>query len=625
MQLLELAVQNARGLSPSVRVALRPGYGVLRPPAEGASLGALLAAILYADGRGSDAAFLAPGQGQGAVRVVFTGNDGQTYRLTRTLGGAGLLERLDLASRSAQRISQDSAEISQYLRSQAGLPTKKTFELLCTFPLAGLPSRFAKPLQPTAPEKPAPALLAGAQVAPAEDVSAARARLEALLKERGMSERIEKVQFRADGLASEIFELETTLKGTTGLEAALAEAKKAFDAAPTCASAGVPEDLLARAQRLPSSLAKRDEALAKIAAEREAELAAVEAANVPPLTQDSRFWAGIGLGAVTLVGGALASGLLRYVALLDIPAFGFSAVLALQYVDELKDATRLRTRGDRLAERERKVTEQYEQEAAPVREAMKKLEVETPEALANLLGQREVYGQKVAELSAQLEQAKAAPEYLAASTKLDQLKVEHAQLNEELGRLGGTFVRELGEVDREVERVKQSIALAESARPASSAPQTAASGGAGEVEDPFPPLMAEAADLLRVDVPALAAQVQDRAAQYLVALTERRLSGVRFDLNGKAQFLAQAGPKPAGALPLPGLDVAYLAVRLALAERVVAKAGLPLLVDDAVSALDGRLHPLLGRMLKQLGTGTQVLQTTARGGFAQLADWDAAV
>lgn len=621
MELLDLALQNARGFSPSARVALKKGYVVLKPAAEGASLGGLLVAVLYPDGRGGDAAFLAAGQAQGAVRLTFLGNDGQSYRLMRTLGGAGILERIDAGTRTAQRISQDASEIAQFLRGQVGLPTRTAFETLCTFPRARFPSRSAK-VKPGAGAPAQPLLMQSGSVAPAQDVAAARAQMASLEKERATSVQIDQLQFKVDGLASQIDALESTLQGTAGLERALAEAEQAFAGCPTVESTGLPADIVERARRFPVALAKRDEALAKLAADREAELSAAPPERVPSITSDPRFWMGVGLGAAALIGGALADGLLRYVSLLDIPAFGFSAVLALQYVDELKQASKVKGRGSRLADREKKVLDQFELEAAPVRAAMKALGVESPEEIVHQLGRREAYQARIDELRGQLEVARAAPEYVAASSQLGNLKAEQERLTGELTQLGGAYVRDVREVERELERVKQSIALAQGA---AALPQSSPAPSAPQVEDPFPQLIALAADLLRSDVPTLATQMRERAAKYLVALTERRWVGIELDREGRAQVVGSGGKVAAGALAPKELDLAYLAVRLTLAERIAAAGRLPLVFDEALSELDVRLHPLLGRMFKQLGTATQVIQVTGQPGFAQLADLSAGI
>lgn len=66
MQFAEVAVQNVRGFSPAGRFALKAGYLVLKPPsAESSPLAGLSLALLFADGRGTDASFIATGAKSG--------------------------------------------------------------------------------------------------------------------------------------------------------------------------------------------------------------------------------------------------------------------------------------------------------------------------------------------------------------------------------------------------------------------------------------------------------------------------------------------------------------------------------------------------------------------------------
>src|SRR4051794_23848740 len=120
MQILELALQGVRGFSPSVRATLRTGYLILAPPTSAASpLCGLATAILFADGRGGETSFLAPGQKSGKSSFVFLGNDHATYRVTRELGGTGGLQRFDKVKKAFESITEDAGEMGQFLRAQA--------------------------------------------------------------------------------------------------------------------------------------------------------------------------------------------------------------------------------------------------------------------------------------------------------------------------------------------------------------------------------------------------------------------------------------------------------------------------------------------------------------------------
>jgi uncharacterized protein YhaN len=77
---------------------------------------------------------------------------------------------------------------------------------------------------------------------------------------------------------------------------------------------------------------------------------------------------------------------------------------------------------------------------------------------------------------------------------------------------------------------------------------------------------------------------------------------------------------PAGELPPKDLDLYYLGLRMTVVEKASARVKLPLLVEDVLAGMEESRLPLMGRMLKHLGTLTQVVHVTAHPGFAQLSD-----
>src|SRR5690242_6220696 len=111
MYLLEIAAQGVRGFSATSRAALKPGYLVLKPPSNATPLAGLALAILYADGRGGDAAFLASGQKLGRIGFTVLGQDQTTYRVVRDLGGPGALHRLNKATQQFEVLTEDAAEM----------------------------------------------------------------------------------------------------------------------------------------------------------------------------------------------------------------------------------------------------------------------------------------------------------------------------------------------------------------------------------------------------------------------------------------------------------------------------------------------------------------------------------
>jgi hypothetical protein len=627
MHFNEVAVQNVRGFSPAGRFPLKPGYLVLKSPAsEPTPLAGLTLALLYADGRGGEASFAAPGQ-RGKAALTFVGQDGVTYRLLRELGGTGTLHRINPSSQQPELVTQDASEMNQYLRGQAGLPPRTTFEQLCCLQASQLPTRRPRPKAAGGKaEVKAPSLSGGLasvqSVAPAGDVYAAEAKLEELEEELVVAREVEQIQFQADGLSSQIFELDSKLKSTEGLQAKLREAEAAWAAAPSAESLGLPQDILQRVERFPKAQARRDDALARLQAERDAAAErAASVAQVEPLTRNHFFLAALGVGIVFFALGIFLSGPAKYVALLDIPAFGVAAVFALRYVEDLQRASRVDRKDEMFAAREKKIQDEYENETALIRAAMKTLDVGSHEDIPAVFQRKVDLKARVDELRAQLEAAQADPDLQAAADQQQELRQQLEALNAELQEKGA-YARDLREVEREVARLKESIALAKAPPAAAPAVAAAAPATPGELlEDPTPTVLNQASDVLATNVPAVAGMMRERCVQYLAALTDRRYASVEWDKDGRAVFVATAGKRiPAGELPPKDLDLYYLGLRMAVVEKLSAKVKLPLLVEDALTGVEEAKLQLLARMLKHLGTLTQVVQVTAHPGFAQMSD-----
>jgi hypothetical protein len=653
MHFAEVAVQNVRGFSPAGRFALKTGYLVLKPPAESSPLAALTLALLYADGRGGDAALAATAQKAGKAALTFVGQDAVTYRVLRELGGGGSLHRLIPGTQQPELVTQDTTDANQFLRGQAGLPPRTTFELLCCLQGAQLPSRrprggagrattsgsgmraLSSPGMPGLHSPSSPGLHSPSSpgmpglrtqsspgmVMPASDIPAAEAKVKELEKELVLCKEVDNLQFEVDGLNSQVFDLESKLRGTDGLKEKVREAEAAWAAEPTPESMGLPQDIVARAERFHKTLARRDEALARIESERE--VAKEEEARLPdvePLVKDRNFWIAIAAGVVSFIAGLFFTNALRYVALLDIPAFGFAAVLGIRYVDELQHRDRLKRRIEMFAVREKKAQEEFEADAGAVRRAMEVFDVDTPKDIAPRLQRREELGAIVAQLRAQLVATEKHPEFVEAAEQLPLLRQQIELLNAKVTEKGA-FVRDVREVERELARLKESIQLARNPQMMGGMPGADMTGGMDALEDPSPVLINLAADVLATNTQAVMGALRDRCVQYFSALTDRRYVGVEWDRDGRTVVVAASGRRmPVGELPPREVDMFFLSLRLTVVEKLSPRVKLPLIIEDALAGVDDAKLPLLGRMLKHLGTLTQVLHVTAHPGFGQLSD-----
>ena len=429
-----------------------------------------------------------------------------------------------------------------------------------------------------------------------------------------VSSEVERLQFRADGVTAQVFQLESRVKSVQVLEHELTEAQRGLQQAPTIESLGLIPDIVERAKGFPALVAKVDETLAKLEAERQVEV--VTAPNPNPLRRDGRFWAGMALGAAALFTGATVTGPLKYIALLDIPAFGLAALVALKRVEDLQWVELAVRKGDRLGDRERQVREQFEADAQPVRNAMKILGLEQPHEIVAALEEHGRCAALVAEIEKRLQTAKLNPEYIAAALQLAELQAELDALNRKLAEKG-SYVRDARDVEREMARMREALAPAPRRVSSPGVPEAPTPEG---LDDFTPALVSAAADVLALDVPTLAASLSDRCAQYTSALTERRVE--RLDIGHDGRGMTRVGGRqvPVGQVDPRDVDWVWLALRLSLLERLVAQEPMPVLLEDMATGMDEARLPMLGRMLKGLGVGTQLLHLTAHPAFASMSD-----
>ncbi len=616
MLLLELAAQSVRGFSPAARVALKPGYLILKSPAETPSpLAGLFTALCFPDGRGGDAAFLAAGAKTGKAGFSFQGNDQSAWRLVRELGGAGSLHRLNRANNQFEVVTQDSAEMGQVLRASVGMPPRTTFEQLFSFTPSQLPTR--RPKGKAAAEKPK-ARLASAAVAdiPAAgvDPEEARAKIVELEKELVLSKQIGEIQFRQDGLQAELFKLEAMVKAWDDAKAAVQRSSADVNNVPTVATLGLQPDILEKVKRYPLEVQRRDDALTKVLDEQAAAEESRASSTVAPLQQDPRFLGSVAAGLAFAVTGAFLDGGGQYLALLAIPPFTFAALLALKHIEELQVVARQSGRVDLFSSREKKINDDFSGFAAQVKAALKAANVETAEEFAAKLSGRPELEAIAAAAQAALAQLEADPQTAQALSRAAQLKAEQEQITARLLEMSGGYIRDEREVARELAKTRESLgrpAVAAPAAPAAEEFQAVSTDPAETFEDPVPALMLLGADLFNTDLPSLWGVLKDRAGQYLAALTDRRLHGIEVDKDGRAKVLAPGRTIPAGELPGKDLDLMYLAIRLTLVEKYSAQAKVPVIFEDAFrSVLDDAKLPLVIRMLKHLGTLTQILHVT---------------
>jgi hypothetical protein len=614
--LLEIAAQGVRGVAPAGgRLTLRPGYNVLSVDA--GALRALLDALLYPDPRNGEAVPRSSGPTNAPARAGLTlvGNDGITYRVVRDLAGICQLHKYDTQRRSFGLVSQDLAQVGSKLQ-ELGVPPRERFAALLSIAGAELPSRRATgtiAFRPTV------------SVRKALGPEQARKKLTELRAELERAKSSEKLQYQLDGLQSKLFKLEEALKagekisdGLAGAQAARAEMERAGQVL------GKLGDVEARLAAFDRAAAKRDDGLARVADE-QATLDAQEALGPPPpLWQDTQFLAGVGGGCLAVllatIGMAMRMGVgSRYLALLDVPAFGYAGWVALRWIRDLEVQERSSRRRKLVEERERKIGEQYGRETADVRQVMKELELQGIAELRELAIRLADADAVAGEWQRRKEDWETKDETRGALEEKNRVEAALRQVEERLAGDAGGFIRDPNSVEADISRLEGELAMPAAAAPAVEEPALTPSPP-GKAIEPIRDLLSRASAELSTDPAGLVKAIQERTSQVLGTLSAQRLVGCLFDTRGVLQVYSGGKQLAVSALPPADADLFYSALKLVLVERSLAGGKQVAVADDAFTGLSETARRVLARLLKQIAHPGQLLHATADASFREAAD-----
>jgi hypothetical protein len=606
--LLELAAQGVRGFAPAGgRATLRPGYNVVA--ADGVVLRRLLEALFYPDPKDGDALPRAAGGPANApVRAGLTvvGNDKVTYRLVRDFAAGAQLHRFDPVKRSFALVSQDLGEIARAMQRTVGAPPPARLGALLAVSAGELPSKQGGTAS----------ALASAPQRPSLTPEQSRRRVGALRAELEKARVAEKLQLQVDGFQAKVRTLEERLKGGARFREGLAKAEAARSEVEAAADvADRLGDVEAKLSVYEKATARRDEAQARAAAEREAIAKAEEAGPPAPFWRVPLFWAGVGGGAVLALAGAVGAALssdLRYVALLDVPAFGWSAWVALRWVATLEQWERIGRRRRIVEEWEKKAEAQFDRDSREVREAASVLGVSRASELRESLARAADANAVVAEWRKRLAEWEASPDARAALAEKARLEQSLRAAESRIAADVGGFVRDVRSIESEIHRLE-----ADATAPA---PTPAAAPAPRPAGEPLRTLAERAAAELGGSPAAALRAVAQKASQTLSGLSFQRLQALVVDDRGNVQV--QSGGRAAAATSLPPADrdLVWLSLKLAFVEQALAEGKLVAVAEDAFGGLSEGARRFAARLLKQMSKPGQLLHATSDPSFREAAD-----
>jgi len=565
VQLTELLFQKVKDLPGEGQLSLKPGYVAVVSKA--ASLRAALTAPLCP--APDDPKRLSNGGGPTRVGVGLLSGDGSAYRLLREMGGTRQLLRYDATSKKFEEVSEDQLEIDSFLRVECGMPAPDAYTGFFVLEVNEMPS------------------LRGKAAAAANEAYVDQPRVRALKDELEMTKKFEATQDRLFKVAQRLHDLKLLAEKLKVAEADLAAVQGELKRAPW--SPEEIKELTTKASRAKEDLKKRDDALADIVKKRQKAAQTVPPPPEPVLSSPwfyGGFLAGIGADAAAF--------LLKRP---PLALFGLVPLLAplisvLRWIEGDEADKQAAAYAQELKERELKIKKDYEAEQAPLKSALRAAKVDSPVDLLAVFKERELVVKRREVALAKLQKLKVDPEVTRVSVEIPLLETEKAKLEEQVHQTG--FSRALGEIESDL---KHAMGI--------SATKTGASVPEAEVPNH---LVSRGAELLNLSVDELWAQMSPRLTAYLGALTDRRVVSGKPDDKGTLVLAAADGRNGSYmTLPPPLRDLVYVAVRLALLERVSGYKRLPIVIDDAFGVLEGPKRALIGKMLKGIGTQTQVI------------------
>lgn len=684
MELLEIVVQGVKGVAGTARVALGPGVTVLHP-ADGREsvLTRVFLDLLYPGGTENALADLAaPGAQQSRVGVLLQGRDGQTYRL---LGDVLSGKRALMKQQGAQQvpITQMAAEIGQAVTAQLGFPQRDVMEAVfvtrredlpsqrrdapakqASGPTAAAPgpgSRTDKPLPPGFGGGAGPSRESGKPLppgfsdegAPVVDVDGMsddekRARLVEIKEMLGKVDELKRLEFELDGLQKKGFELDERMKPLDTLRRSV---KQADDQLQRYADvAKIPAEFPEKVKAWKAEIAGLEREVAILDDERD-KLASAMTADVreargvgmelkaafnDPLV---RFGTIAGVAAILVGGvGGLVVPALRWVAFADVLGFGAALVGGWRFVNLLESTSAVKRKLDRTEENRKKQLAKLELVTTTMRSELAGHGVD-PDRLQEVQERLAAYKEAVAlrqRAEQSLREQSSGGDLSAMEAERAAVTARAKAIEEQLFQMGG-YLGDLESLRAEMRELEDQLQSggARPQRAAVPAPFAAAPvpeaipapSFPGVVEDHVAAMIRTARDVFLCDVDGVVQRVQQRAAQYLFALTDERFARIDFKADGACSLHEMStGQDVPYAMLTPGdRDIVYLAVKLTLAESAAKQARLPIVLERALDGFPESKTALLARVLSFLGSLTQVYLATAKPGLAATAQTRAAL
>lgn len=656
MELVEVVLQGVRGSPGLVRWSFPAGAAIV-PAGPADQLVARAAYELLGGVQDGVLANAGLEGGQARAAIVVVGRDQRRYRLLWEIGsGRRALQVMNNGAIEVLTTSQ--AEIIQALTAQVGFPQSDVLREICFAFVDDMPSRrtlaesersgpLTRADKPTPPgfddaasarrgvDKPLPPGFDGA--APTSrwagrPESELRARLDEIKAVTGQQVDVSALEFELDGLQKKTFEMQARRKPLNELDANIATIDARLERSAGLAS--LPDDFAERSSRLLEARAEHDRLLERLARESQALMASVEhltdevsgvrhrggaqplqAAARDPLVRGGVI-GGVAAILVGVVGGFAAEGL-RWIALLDIPAFGVAVWGGIKLLGGLEQGASTRLELMRIADERKRAQDRLDIDKEQLERLLEKHQLfveQVPELLQSWQLRQDLLARRVA-LVARREPF--AADVAGVDQELARGATRIKALEEQLAAAGQGYDPATAELSREADEIER--VLRGELKPAAPAPPpeptaTTTPPAAGAVGVDVPLIMIRlASDLLVRSVDDAATLLGPRTSQLLGVLSAGRFTAMVASSRGTSLTDAVGASVPFGSAPAVDRDLAVLALRCAIVEAITPVIGrLPIVFERSLDQLPLETAPLVIKALRLIASHTQTMCFTQR-------------
>ena len=670
MELVEVVLQGVRGAAEQTRWVFPAGVSVV--PAGPAEVLVMRGAFELLTGQNDGvvtAAMMPEAAAQARVSIVVVGRDQRRYRLLWDLqSGRRALQVMN--GDTLELISTTQAEIVQTITAQIGFPQSDVMrEIYCSF-VDDLPSKLLapgverpgaakaeRPLPPgfsdvdtkqTDVSKPLPPGFGDGSAwsrfadRPEAELRTRLAEIAALAT--GHVD-VEALEFDIDGLQKKTFEIQARMRPMTDLDDSMATLDGQLRRVAHLDA--LPDDFLQRALVLEGVKVEHERELEHLEHERARLLESVahlsdavsgvrrrdgarpiQAAALDPLVR----WGIIsGVGAIMIGAlGGLASDDLRWVALLDIPAFGVAVFGGIKLLSGLEEGASARLKLARIAMERKRAVERYSIDKEQIANVLHKCQLvfeQLPELTQdyavrdNLRARRATFvAERERLLLEGFDRAALDDELVRTTERLRAAEDQLQAAGNGYDPVQADLAREAAEIER-VLRGELGSRLQTSNTPSPPPTPTPVMSTTEPTTAPATPLAVDvawrmlrlASDLLVRPIDDVAVALAPRAGQMIHALTAGRFTKLSVAPRN-VDIIDNVGTAvPFTQLSGPDRDLVALAMKLAIVESVTRSMGrLPMLFDRVFDALPIEHAPMIARAMQFMGQSTQVICFTQR-------------